>query len=322
MRIMSRMAIAAWCIGVSAWPGLGAAQQVPPPIAGLGYVLSFDEAWARNDICDGPTSQNNGCDVPKSPHTKPPYVWFNGVDQCCMTPQKTVRGQILYGVGSMYPTVPPGRTAPYYPYQVAPGNLQIAAKKFHALPGENGQNWASGILTSVDEYGSGASFEYGYMQIAAQLPSTMAQDGDGSWSAFWLLNTALLTGGNGTDGEIDVFENYGQFASAFCTTLHDWSGGTTPFQACQGTYPGGANYPNLTTGTHIYGMWWTASTMRFYLDNIFLYSTPTPPVMQGQPYFLLIDNGIGGGWNSNLTPSPSTMSIQSVEVWQLPAPRK
>jgi beta-glucanase (GH16 family) len=260
--------------------GAAAAQSLPPPIAKSGYVLTFADDFTTGSISSG--SVYDGA------------KWYNGTEQCCMSDSTGL-------AGVMYPTPAGGRAIDPY---VEKNGLTITLRKIKTA---QTTVWTSGVMTSVDAAGAGFSMQYGYVQVVAKLPV-----GPGTWPAFWLLNTAQLQNQSSV-GEIDIMEQYGQFPMAFCTTLHDWTGGTTPFQSCPNVAP-----VNLTAEYHKYGMWWTASTMRFYLDNRLLYSTPTPAVMN-QPYYLLLDLGLGGGWPTGSTPNIDVLHIKSVEVFAPPS---
>jgi hypothetical protein len=254
------------------------AQALPPPIAKTGYVLTFQDLFTSDTISPG--SLYNGA------------KWYNGTEQCCMSDSTGLPGV-------MYPTSVGGLVVD--PYTEGKGLTITLRKEKKPSP-----VWFSGVLTSVDAVGAGFSQQYGYFQMVAKLPV-----GPGTWPAFWLLNTAQLQS-KASVGEIDIMEQYGQFPMAFCTTLHDWTGGTTPFQSCPSVAP-----VNLTIGFHTYAMWWTAATMKFYLDNKLLYTTPTPAVMN-QPYYLLLDLGLGGGWPTSATPPVDALRVKSVEVFGAP----
>jgi beta-glucanase (GH16 family) len=55
--------------------------------------------------------------------------------------------------------------------------------------------------------------------------------------------------------------------------------------------------------------------LTFYFDGAQMGSTPTPAVMK-QPYFILVDLGMGGGWPTDQTPNPSDMQVQYVKAYQ------
>ena len=126
--------------------------------------------------------------------------------------------------------------------------------------------------------------------------------------AFWLLNTAAKSGG-APAGEIDIVEYIANpgFSNYVSTTLHNWSNNTTPAMSHN-------IVSTPTTGFHTYGMLWTATTMTFYFDGTVTFQAPTPSIMQ-QPYYLLIDQGLGGGWPTNSTPPVNDMLIQYIRVY-------
>jgi len=116
---------------------------------------------------------------------------------------------------------------------------------------------------------------------------------------------------NSTDsssaGEIDIFEQYGKFQDSICITLHNWVFANAS-QSCFSTGK------NLTDSYHIYGMLWTEATMTFYVDGVQVWQNATQDVMKF-PYYLLVDLGIGGGWPTQNTPSPSNMYVQYVRAY-------
>ncbi len=214
--------------------------------------------------------------------------WYTHTVQCC-----------LYDTSApATPTYMAGATAPagQNPYSLASGGgLDIRLQK------TNG-SWYSGVLATVDSNGQGFAQQYGYFEMKAKFP-----EGLGTWPAFWLLNQAALTA-HASPGEIDIVESYMQFPTYINTTLHDW---TPP-----ATAPGykQAAVANLSSGFHTIGMLWTATTMTFYCDGAALYSLPTPPIMN-QPYYPIVDLGLGGGWPTAQTPQQSDMIVQYIRVY-------
>jgi beta-glucanase (GH16 family) len=194
-----------------------------------------------------------------------------------------------------------GMDDPVDPYSIRPGGgLDIRLQEIN-------NNWSSGVITSVDNYGVGFSQQYGYFEMSAQFPS-----GLDTWPAFWLLNTASKASG-AAQGEIDVVEYIANpaFINTILTTLHDWSHDTAPdFSWNQVTNPSNGNF-------HTYGMLWTAQSMTFYFDGTVYFSCPTPSIMH-QPYYMLVDLGIGSGYPTNKTPPVNDMIIQYVRAYALP----
>jgi beta-glucanase (GH16 family) len=85
------------------------------------------------------------------------------------------------------------------------------------------------------------------------------------------------------------------------TTYHDWTTGTVPYQNW-------SNTSSLTSAFHIWGFLWTPTAMTVYLDGKLMNTTSTPPVMQ-QPYYLVVDLGLGGGWPTGNTPPTNIMLV-------------
>jgi beta-glucanase (GH16 family) len=215
--------------------------------------------------------------------------WYTHNEQCCMQTTDG-SGTFMYGMDD-----------PVDPYSIRPnGGLDIRLQEIN-------KNWSSGVITSVDSHGVGFSQQYGYFEMSAQFPS-----GLNTWPAFWLLNTASKASGAG-QGEIDVVEYIANpaFINTIRTTLHDWSQNTAPdFSWNQVPNPSGG-------GFHTYGMLWTAKSMTFYFDGTVYFSCPTPSIMH-QPYYMLVDLGIGSGYPTNNTPPVNDMIVQYVRAYSLP----
>ena len=247
---------------------------LPAPIAGMNYALTFDDEFTSlGDI--SASSIYNGA------------KWYNGNDQCCMGDSNGLPGV-------MYPTVYDGVSIDPYSL-MSGGGLNITLSKVNNV-------WYSGVMTSVDQTGKGFSQQYGYFEMRAKLPA-----GPGTWPSFWMLSESNLTSRTNI-GEIDIFEQFGQFPNNFCTTFHDWAAGTTPYYNC------GITVANQQTDFHTYGFLWTSTTSTIYFDGVAVASTPTPAIMQ-QPYYMLVDLGLGGGWPTDQTPSVSTMQIEYVRAY-------
>jgi hypothetical protein len=217
-----------------------------------------------------------------------PANWYSQTIQCCMYDTSNPSTP-TYMAGITWP-------AGEDPFSLASGGgLDVRLQKTNGA-------WYSGVLATVDSHGHGFAQQYGYFEMKANFPNA-----PGTWPAFWLLNQAALTSGANA-GEIDVVESYMQFPNYINTTLHDWTPpASTPAYNL-------AEVANLSQGFHIFGMLWTASTMTFYCDGATIFTTPTPAIMN-QPYYPIIDLGLGGGWPTNQTPNQSDMIVQYVRVY-------
>jgi len=217
--------------------------------------------------------------------------WYTHTVQCC-----------LYDSSNpSTPTYMAGVRAPagQNPYSLVSGGLDIRLQKTNGA-------WYSGVLATVDSNGQGFAQQYGYFEMKARFPA-----GLGTWPAFWLLNQAALTT-HAPAGEIDVVESYMQFPTYINTTLHDW----TPPAITPGYKQ--AAIADLSSGFHTFGMLWTATTITIYCDGAMLYSFPTPAIMH-QPYYPIVDLGLGGGWPTAQTPQRSDMIIQYVRAYAPPS---
>jgi beta-glucanase (GH16 family) len=62
-------------------------------------------------------------------------------------------------------------------------------------------------------------------------------------------------------------------------------------------------------------MLWTAATMTFYFDGAMTFQCPTPTIMH-QPYYLLVDLGVGGGWPTEGTPARNDLEVDWIRVYK------
>jgi lysophospholipase L1-like esterase len=214
--------------------------------------------------------------------------WYSHTVQCC-----------LYDTSApTTPTYMAGITSPTgeNPFSlVGGGGLDIRLQKTNGA-------WYSGVIATVDGNGTGFAQQYGYFEMKAKFPASA-----GTWPAFWLLNSAARSSGANA-GEIDVVESYMFAPNYINTTLHDWTPpATTPAYNL-------AKVADLSDGFHVFGMLWTQSTMTFYCDGAVIFTTPTPTIMN-QPYYPIIDLGLGGGWPTNQTPAQSDMIVQYMRVY-------
>ncbi len=214
--------------------------------------------------------------------------WYTHTVQCCLTDTSSPNTPtFMAGIND-----PPGQD----PFSLLPGGgLNIRLQKHNGA-------WYSGVIATVDSNGNGFSQKYGYFEMKARFPKAV-----GSWPAFWLLNSNALSQ-HAPAGEIDIVESY-MFAPQYInTTLHDWTPpGSTPAHHL-------AKVDDLSDGFHTFGMLWTAATMSFYCDGALLYSTPTPAIMH-QPFYPIVDLGLGGGWPTNQMPDQANMEVAYVRVY-------
>lgn len=213
--------------------------------------------------------------------------WYTHAIQCCMS---TTDGAT---------TAMNGLSDNPNPYSLMPGGgLRIRLQKIN-------NHWTSGVLSSVDNHGKGFAQQYGYFEMSAIFPP-----GNDTWPAFWMLNSAAKISGVPA-GEIDIVEYIANpgFMDYIRSTLHDWSDGSAPAWSANSVSPIPAD-----GNFHTYGLMWTAQSMTFYYDGKVMLNAATPSIMH-QPYYPIIDLGIGAGWPTDQTPSINDMIVKYVRAY-------
>ena len=187
----------------------------------------------------------------------------------------------------------------------AAGNegLDIIARK-----GPDGA-WTSGLISSRDRDGPpgrGFAQAYGYFEMKAKLPG-----GGGLWPAFWLIGVDKTTSAS----EIDVMEDYGGFPEYYHCVAHIWR-------------KSGKNWSKdflihvprdiLSKQYNLFGVLIGSQTTRFTFNRRIVAEMPTPPEYR-QPFYVLADLALGGGWSTASLSSPQTMKIASISAYAPPA---
>ena len=144
----------------------------------------------------------------------------------------------------------------------------------------------------------------------------------GAWPAFWAVNEDPLP-----DGEVDVFEWYGN---------DQWAPGTTVHAASNGKTWEGKSIPGLVDNAwHTWRMHWGEDGFTFWRDYVdgaepYFHVPPNPIQVSGrpddwrwpfnipgywmQPMFTLAVGGPGGG-NPALGRFPAAMLVDYLRVW-------
>ena len=149
-------------------------------------------------------------------------------------------------------------------------------------------SYRSGLVTSYPGY----KFQYGYIQVVAQLPTA-----PGLWTALW-----LAAANEQWPPEIDILEH--------------WDGQNKYFQYY---HPAAApredtfeTLGNLSTGWHTYGVDWTATKITWFIDGhqVMASSRNVPQ----QPMYFLADVAVDQ--HVQTLPKSATLLIKSVSVWK------
>lgn len=190
---------------------------------------------------------------------------------------------------------------PGFPFTLAKsGGLRVEARK-----GPDGK-WQSGLICSRNSDGPNAvGFvqKYGYFEMRAKLPP-----GPGTWPAFWLIGVNKQR----SSAEIDVMEQYGAFPNIYHAGIHIWRK-KAPSEA-KGhavTVPDGT----LTSRFNDYGVAIDPRWITFYFNRQEVWRTPTTRQFR-QPFYILADLALGGGWPIVDTPNPSFLYIKYIRAYR------
>ncbi len=275
-RVVAGLSLSLLCLWLSVAPSLQS-QPTPAPTRKLTSVPPGYSLTFDDEFADLSISDGNGAKT----------RWYAKTVECCMFDTSAPKTPTsMASVGS---------SAGQSTFALVPQGLRIRLQKING-------GWTSGVLATVDHDGNGFAQQYGYFEVKAKFPAAK-----GTWPAIWMLNAAALQH-HAPAGEIDLVESYMFAPRSINTTLHDW---TPPGKELAHHL---AQVANLSEGFHTFALWWTAETMRFYCDGDEIYTTPTPAIMQ-QPYYVILDLGLGGGWPTDETPAQSDMLVRYVRVY-------
>ncbi|HSH03789.1 MAG TPA: glycoside hydrolase family 16 protein [Anaerolineae bacterium] len=143
-------------------------------------------------------------------------------------------------------------------------------------------------------------------------------EGQGLWSAFWMLGNDINQVGWPNSGEIDIMENIGSEPNTNYGTLHG--------PGYSGAYGVGNHYINdtpLHEDFHVYAVEWDETGMSWYVDGQ-LFSTVTPNDVPGEwvydhDFFIIMNLAVGGNWPGSpdaTTVFPQQMLVDYVRVYQ------
>jgi beta-glucanase (GH16 family) len=203
--------------------------------------------------------------------------------------------------GSAWFTGPndPGTTSPF---SVKNGVLTITA---YQDPNRN-NHWRSGLLSSVDPHGNGFSVALGYFECRMKLAS-----GAGVWPAFWLMSLNSVDKNRTTNSaEIDILEEYGVNSTLAHQTVHVWKPKGGELHAIGHA----SKLEGMTSDFHDYGCLIAKDYIHFYFDGQQIWQTATS-VEDLEPFYLMVDLGLGGGWPIDKTPNPSSLYVQEIRVY-------
>ena len=196
------------------------------------------------------------------------------------------------------------------------GKLQLVARR-ESFTGRDGihRYWTSARVMGTHP------FRYGYLVANMKIPK-----GQGLWPAFWTLGADIRNGVQWPyTGEIDVMEaiNQVKFVGG---NLH---GPDTKNHSYYSMNNAGTVWtdPNWTERWHQYGVYWTDSSITWYVDGTAIGTVRKADLPSGyswefgKPHVPILNIAVGGAWpgspNSS-TPNAAMMSVSSVRLFNHP----
>lgn len=169
-------------------------------------------------------------------------------------------------------------------------------------------------------------YTYGYIEARINYDSS-----PGMWSAFWMQSPTMgnpIGSPNSAGTEIDICEHRktnsagGSLDSLIVGNIH-WDGYGADHRSTGYTSPS----LGLGTGWHVYGMEWTPTQQKFYIDGTLRWTIndgSNSPVSQRSEFIILSSEVENGGWSGSVPAggygSPATtttfMEVDYVRVFQ------
>ncbi|REG98089.1 glycoside hydrolase family 16 protein [Flavobacterium aquicola] len=182
--------------------------------------------------------------------------------------------------------------------------VQGGVLKIKAIKEKYGKgDFSSGRLESNGKF----DFTYGKVVIRAKLPT-----GVGTWPAVWMLGSNIGSAGWPACGEIDILESVGKDPHVNHSSLHSpGRSGATPDT-------GTINVPNDNTEFHIYTADWTASYIKFYVDDKLYYTFINSDKFPfNKNFYLIVNLAMGGVWGGPVDPdfTSSTLEVDYIRVY-------
>lgn len=146
----------------------------------------------------------------------------------------------------------------------------------------------SGMIATYSSF----NFQYGYMEIVAHIPT-----GLGLWPALWLVASSQQS-----TSEIDILEHWANESNS-----------GVYFHPNQGSRQGGrVPTPNIASGWHTFGLYWSRSSLIWYIDGQKVFSTSQD--IPHEPMFFIAD--LADTAVTHEDGCSGTMLIRSIRVWK------
>lgn len=162
--------------------------------------------------------------------------------------------------------------------------------------------YTSAKLTTENHF----DFRFGRVYIKAKLPQ-----GQGFWSAIWMLGANKETISWPGCGEIDIVEVLGHKPNTMYSTLH-YTDTDNKSGEVQGTYA--TNAESFSEDYHIFMFDWTPEILSFYVNDLLITSIPITDDMKEflRNAYFIINLAVGGNWPGD--PDETTIFPQSLLI--------
>ena len=188
------------------------------------------------------------------------------------------------------------------------GQLKITARKQTIEK----NNFTSARLLTKNK----AVFKYGKIEARAKLPA-----GRGTWPAIWMLGANVDSINWPTCGEIDIMEHVGYNKDSVFGTIH-----SEAYNHIKGTQKGkGIFIKDPYDAYHDFAIEWTPEKIDFLVDGVLFNHISNEHLTTkewpfDQPFFLIINLAVGGGWGGSKGVDenvfPAAMYIDYVRVFE------
>ncbi len=196
------------------------------------------------------------------------------------------------------------------------GTLKITALKTGT--GQDVGDYTSSRINGAE------SFTYGRFEVRAKMPE---YKGSGLWPAIWMLGRSIQEGTSWPlCGEIDIMEYVSWNSDYFSSAIHTESNNHNLGNAITSGF---ISLPSIEEEFHIYGLIWTYTHLKFYIDSvdniILTYNKPGTYDQNNwpfdHPFYFLFNIAVGGTYGGvdgvDDEAFPAVMEIDYVRVYQL-----
>lgn len=168
----------------------------------------------------------------------------------------------------------------------------------------SGSSYTSTRLLSKSKF----EFKYGRIEVKAKMPT-----GVGTWPAVWMLGSNIGAVGWPACGEIDIVEHRGSELNKIHGYLH--------YPGRSGGNPNGSSriISNATTEFHIYSVDWSATAIKFYVDEQLYHSVANSSAIPfNHDFFFIINLAMGGTFGGAVDPNftNATLEVDYIRVYK------